>query len=178
MKTEPTINSTPIGSKMSAPEFKIAQAKLGGDAIAFIALPKQHAQYAGKVLQCSDTHLVQRVSKNIGVAHDLSKLENGDKLRALAEKGELRNVDINISYNDKTAQANQIVFDKVAASAAIEKAKAVAITICKNPIAQDAFIKHVTAAAQKHLVEPNFKQVLAPILKTEQQKTQQQSPKR
>lgn len=94
----------PIGSKMNAPEYTTALNKLGGKDVGSIDLPRQNNTYNGKILQLSETHIVQQVSKNKAIAHDASKLANGKELLRVAS-AELKNTVFDFKYNEKTGVA-------------------------------------------------------------------------
>lgn len=159
--------SLPIGSKMILSEHKTAVAKLGGEGVANIELPKQSCAYTGKIIQASDTHIIQQVSPTMAIAHDISKLSNSKELLSLAEQGKLRNANLKISYNDKQGEVKPITLNKEKVAETMAKAKIMADTFAR-PQSRDAFLKHVEKYATTRQEQPNLQKIAAPVIKAAQ----------
>jgi cell filamentation protein len=102
-----------IGETMSAAEYGSALTKLGGKGIGKIDLPMPNSVHSGKIIQVSDTHIVQKVGKNSAVAHDISKLSNGLELLRLANAGKLQATPFEFRYTEKQGSATQTVAQAV-----------------------------------------------------------------
>lgn len=152
--------SLPIGSKMVVSEHKTAIAKLGGENVGSVELPKQSCAYTGKIIQASDTHIIQQVSPTMAIAHDMSKLSNSKDLIALAEQGKLRNANLKVSYDDKQGVAKPIVLDKDRIAETMIKAKEFSNTLAQ-PQSRDAFMKHIENIAITRQQQPNLQKLTA-----------------
>lgn len=167
----------PIGSKMILTEHQSALSKLGGAEVGHIELPKQMCAYTGKVIQVSDTHIVQQVNKNLAYAHDISKLTNGKELRSLAEEGKLRNVELKIEYSEKQATALQSLVTKEKLQAMADKSKSFAQELPTQK-SRDAFTKQIDSFIKTREQAPNVQKIAAPIIKAAQPEIKQQSQSR
>ena len=87
-----------IGARMGNAEHAAALKKLGG-AAGRIDLPMANVAYSGKVIQVSDTHVVQQVSKHVAIAHDIKMLSNGKQLLKLAAAGEVQGKTFDFRYD-------------------------------------------------------------------------------
>ncbi len=106
----------PIGQKMNALEFASALRKLG-DGAGTISLPLPHHHYAGKIIQFSDTHIVQKTGKQSAVAHDISKLANGAELLRQANADQLTSRWFEFHYAEKQGVAKPFQVQTVARTA-------------------------------------------------------------
>jgi hypothetical protein len=97
--SEPNPNAPCIGSKMTVSDYGSAITKIGGDGVGKIDCPKSGGAYCGKIIQVSDTHVVQQVGKNIAIAHDIKQLSNSTELLNLASAGKLKGKVFDINYN-------------------------------------------------------------------------------
>jgi hypothetical protein len=167
---------TPIGAKMNAPEYKSAIIKLGGDGIGRVELPKEHCTYKGKVIQCSDTHIVQKVDKNVGVAHDVTKMANGKEILALAEKGKIRNTELSVNYNEKQAEAKLIHLSVDHFKTVIDNTNAWADKNIASPKSREAFANLIQDFATAKQQQQLFKQPVPVQIIRDQ--PQSQAPKR
>ena len=146
-----------IGTKMTASEYSTALQKLGGEGVGRIELPKEHCGYRGKIIQASDTHIVQKIDKNFAIAHDVTKIANGKEILALAEKGQLRNADMNVNYNEKVAVAKAVKFNVDDAKAVIANSNAWAAKNIASPESRAAFGKIVQDLAAARTQAQIFK---------------------
>jgi hypothetical protein len=64
-----------------------------------------YSEYTGKIIQYSDTHIVQKIDKNHAIAHDISKLSNGRELESLAGAGKLQSKQFNFRYAENQGSA-------------------------------------------------------------------------
>lgn len=101
--------NTPIGSKLRVAEYASALEKIGGAAAAMVVLPRGNTDYIGKIIQFSDTHLVQQASKSIAVAHDIQKLANGADLLQQAVAGKVQGKVFVIQYGKDAGRASLAV---------------------------------------------------------------------
>jgi|GEM_PF-7022794 len=98
-------HTNPIGTKMSATDWKDAVTLVGSEQI---ALPKQNSEYAGKVILVTDTHLVQLTNKNSAIAHDLSQLANAKDIEQLADTGQLQGKHFMLKYDQAKGVATAL----------------------------------------------------------------------
>ena len=79
-----------IGAMMNSVETASALRKLGGAAVGRLALPVAGTNYHGRIIQVSDTHVVQQVRKHFAIAHDLSIMSNSTQLLTEAAAGKMQ----------------------------------------------------------------------------------------
>ena len=94
-----------IGSDLSVADKKTALSRLGGQGATLI-LPRSNSAYSGKIMQVSDTHIVQQTGKNAAVVHEIIKLSNGKDLLKLDDAGKLQGKGFDFTYGDKTGAAS------------------------------------------------------------------------
>lgn len=87
----------PLGSKMEVSEYATAMKKLGEQGR--IDMPKSNTSYSGKIIQASESHIVQKIDKNHAIAHDVKQLENGRELMKLASAGQLSGKMMDVKYD-------------------------------------------------------------------------------
>jgi predicted ABC-type ATPase len=107
-----SFNKVHIGSKMTEPEYKSVETKLGIKN-AVITLPQANTTYSGNVMQVSETHIVQRTGNNSAVAHSIEKLSNGKELLSLAASGELKGKSFDFVYRTEQGKATQSLVQAV-----------------------------------------------------------------
>lgn len=105
--SEPNPNAPCIGSKMTTSDYTSAMTKIGGDSLGKIDCPKSGGAYSGKIIQLSDTHVVQQVGKNIAIAHDIKQLSNSAELLNLAVAGKLKGKLFDINYSNALGSVSQ-----------------------------------------------------------------------
>ena len=102
-----------ICATMNPSQYATALHKLGGEGVATIHLPRPNIAYIGKVIQFSDTHIVQKVGKHSGIAHDISKLTNAQELMRQASAGALQGKSFEFKYGDKLGTAQRSLVQPV-----------------------------------------------------------------
>lgn len=115
-------NHESLGEKMVPTEYASAVTKLGGQGVATIVLPQAHTNYAGKVIQVSDTHIVQRIDEGRAVAHDVSKLTNKQEILTMARTGAVSGKHFDFKYSEKQGIASVSLVQPVKSSSAIRAA--------------------------------------------------------
>ena len=97
--------SIPVGRKMIASEYAAALQKLGGEGVGRIELPTSHGQYSGEIMQASDTHIVQKIDKNLAIAHDVTNVSNIRMILDHVRAGTIRANTFDIQYTNGRALA-------------------------------------------------------------------------
>ena len=87
-----------IGARVNSAEYAAALKKLGGAAVGRVGLPMANVDYCGKIIQVSDTHVVQQVSKHVAIAHDIRVLSNGAQLVKQAAAGKMQGKTFDFRY--------------------------------------------------------------------------------
>lgn len=137
-----------IGERLPKPDWEIARNLVGsGDRKGFIYLAKPNAQYAGKMLIMSNTHMVQQVGKNSAVAHDLAMLENGPELERQFDNGEIKagRTNIKVEYGQDRGKADIITYSQQRAESVQTQAEKWAKQHITNSRSREIFLKHVRA---------------------------------
>lgn len=135
-----------IGRQMPKADWSEARNIAGaGSNNGRVYLPKIHSDYAGKVVLVTDTHVVQRVSKNAVVAHDISRLENRDEILKLQKEGNLQGKNLKITYDGIKSNVEVISFEKQRAQEVQSRAADYAAENIKSPAARQTFLKHIEA---------------------------------
>lgn len=140
-----------IGDRLPKPDWETARDMVSSmDRKGFVYLPKPNAQYAGKVLMMSDTHLIQQVGKNSAVAHDLSKLDNGAELGERYDAGEIAagRTSLKVEYGQERGKADVLTYNQQRADTVRTQAEKWAEQHITNAKSREAFVKHVRAFAQ------------------------------
>ena len=88
-----------VGAKMTKAEYASALRKLGGAAVGRIGLPMANVDYSGKIIQVSDTHIVQQVSTHVAIAHDVGKLSDGMQLAKRIAAGDTKGKAFDFRYD-------------------------------------------------------------------------------
>lgn len=127
-----------IGKPMDKPEWSAAIQKLGGRGK--ILLPAPLAEYAGRVIQISETHIVQQVGPGLAVAHDLTKLSIIEKPAAGPE---LMGKDFDFKYGQDKGEGKLVTFNERRAEYVKEEAKKWAETNISQDASRKAFLKHI-----------------------------------
>jgi hypothetical protein len=164
-----------LGEKMTAIEYRDAVKKLGGESVGRIDLPKQHCTYTGKIVQVSDTHIVQKVGKNAAVAHSINKVTNGMEIVSLAAKGQMRSADMSIKYDGAVGVAKQVGFSIEKSNAAVATSKSWAEQNIGSPKAREAFGKLIESFAKGREQMQTLAKQAVPIARPQMQP---QAPKR
>lgn len=140
-----------IGERLPKPDWETARNLVSSaDRKGFVYLAKPNAQYAGKVLMMSDTHLVQQVGKNSAVAHDLSILENGPELERKFDNGEIKagRTNIKVEYSQDRGKADIVTYNQQRAEIVQIQAEKWAEQNITNSKSRETFLKHVRTFAQ------------------------------
>lgn len=140
-----------IGERLPKPDWETARNLVSSsDRKGFVYLAKPNAQYAGKVLMMSDTHLVQQVGKNSAVAHDLSILENGPELERQFDNGEIKagRTNIKVEYGHDRGKADIVTYNQQRAESVQTQAEKWAEQNITNSKSRETFLKHVRTFAQ------------------------------
>lgn len=140
-----------IGERLPKPDWETARDLVSSaDRKGFVYLAKPNAQYAGKVLMMSDTHIVQQVGKNSAVAHDLAMLENGPELERKFDNGEITagRTHVKVEYGQNRGKANVISYNQQRAESVQTQAEKWAEQHITNSKSRETFLKHVRAFAQ------------------------------
>lgn len=135
-----------VGSMLPKPDWETAREAVSSpDKKGFVYLPKPHSQYAGKLLSMTDTHLIQQVGKNSAVAHDLSKLENGQELAKSFDGGQIspNKTSLSIKYEQDKGKADVLSYNQQRADQVRSQAEKWAEQNITNAKSRDAFLKHV-----------------------------------
>lgn len=140
-----------IGERLPKPDWETARNLVSSeDRKGFVYLAKPNAQYAGKVLLMSDTHMVQQVGKNSAVAHDLSKLENGPEFERQFDDGKIKagRTHIRVEYGQDSGKADVVTYNQQRADTVQTQAEKWAEQNITNSKSRETFMKHVRAFAQ------------------------------
>lgn len=140
-----------IGERLPKPDWETARNLVSSaDRKGFVYLAKPNAQYAGKVLMMSETHLVQQVGKNSAVAHDLSVLENGPELERQFDNGEIKagRTNIKVEYGQDRGKADIVTYNQQRAETVQTQAEKWAEQNITNSKSRETFLKHVRTFAQ------------------------------
>lgn len=175
-----------IGERLPKPDWETARDLVSSqDRKGFVYLPKPNAQYAGKVLMMSDTHMVQQVGKNSAVAHDLSKLENGPELERQFDGGGIKagQTNVKVEYGQDRGKADVLSYNQQRAETVRTQAEKWAEQHISNAKSREAFVKHVRAFAQdmakgNEPAKAQPEQAKAPEKTLEPQQPQQQQRSR
>ena len=132
-----------IGAKMSTVEYRAALAKIGAAVQARIDLPEANASYAGKIVQWSDTHIVQRVGAHRAVAHDVGKLANGKEILQSAAEGNTTGV--RIVYDQLSGSGAVQPFSTQHAREIVDAGTQWAARHIVSAVSQVAFVERITA---------------------------------
>ena len=97
--------NVPVGRKMNASEYTTALQKLGREGLGRIELPTSSGQYSGKIIQASDTHIVQKIDKNLAIAHDVSNVSNARMIFDQVRAGTFKSNTYAINYEGGRALA-------------------------------------------------------------------------
>ena len=140
-----------IGERLPKPDWETARNLVSSaDRKGFVYLAKPNAQYAGKVLMMSETHLVQQVGKNSAVAHDLSVLENGPELERQFDNGEIKagRTHIKVEYGQDRGKVDIVTYNQQRAETVQTQAEKWAEQNITNSKSRETFLKHVRTFAQ------------------------------
>lgn len=140
-----------IGERLPKPDWETARDLVSTqDRKGFVYLAKPGAEYAGKVVLMSETHLVQQVGKNSAVAHDLSKLDNSKELSKRFDNGEIEvnKTSMSIKYDNERGTAEVLTYNQQRADAVQAQAEKWAEQNITNGKSREAFLKHVQAFTQ------------------------------
>ncbi|BBL36042.1 hypothetical protein Nstercoris_02321 (plasmid) [Nitrosomonas stercoris] len=170
-----------IGERLLKPDWEAARDLVSSnERKGFVYLAKPNAQYAGKIIMMSDTHLVQQVGKNSAVAHDLSKLENGAELTRQFDNNEIKigRTNIKVEYNQDRGKANIVTYNQQRSEYVRKQAEKWAEQNITNSKSRAAFLKHVHAFTQdmakgQEPAKPSQEQAKSPV-KTPTQQPQPQ----
>ena len=138
-----------IGAKMSAVEYRTALVKIGATPHARIDLPEANASYAGRIVQWSDTHIVQRVGMHRAVAHDVGKLSNGREMLQSATQG--NTIGVRIVYDERAGRGAEQSFSTQQAREIIDAGTQWAARHIVSSASQAAFVEHLTAIGHARL---------------------------
>lgn len=135
-----------IGRQLPKADWAVARDIAGaGSNNGRVYLPKMHTDYAGKVVLVTDTHVIQRVSKNAVVAHDISRLQNRDEILQLQKDGTLQGKNLKMTYDGIKSNVEVISFEKQRAQEVQTRAADYAAQNIKSPAARETFLKHIEA---------------------------------
>lgn len=135
-----------IGSMMPRPEWEVARDAVSnpGKHDGWIYLPRPGADYAGKILTMTETHLVQQVGTNRAITHELAKLENGAELAKQYDDKKIGpKTHIVIRYGQDRGEGEVIPFTVKLANEVKEKGQVWAEANIGNTKSRDAFLKHL-----------------------------------
>lgn len=134
-----------IGKPMDKAEWSAAIDRLGGKGKAKIVLPKPLGEYSGKIIQVSETHIVQQNGKGIAVAHDITKLNFGDISKGTVSGNltEIMGKDFDFKYDAEKGVGKHVTFNERRAEYVKEEAKKWAETNITKDVARKAFLKHI-----------------------------------
>lgn len=102
-----------IGEKASEHEIKLAKLKLDAGMNSNVRLPETNTVYSGPIIQISETHIIQRTGNNCAVAHDVSKLSNGNEIKKQITNGWADGKEIDILYDDNTGTVTMLQLNKL-----------------------------------------------------------------
>lgn len=135
-----------LGSPMPKADWTQARdaVSTSGTANGKVFLPKALNEYTGKIMFVTDTHLVQQVGKNSAVAHDLSKLGNGQDLAAAWDAKKIAaRTNIVIKYGNERGVGEIIPFNVQRAAEVRKQGTEWAQVNIKNEQSRAAFVKHL-----------------------------------
>lgn len=138
-----------IGSWLPKADWATAKEFGGPDGRVYI--PKGMAEYAGKVVLVTDTHIVQKVSKTAVIAHDIKKLSNGAALAALDKTGRPTAIgkELLVEYGLGNGTGQVKTFEQVRAQEVKEIGEKYAETAFKTPAQKTTFLKHLNLMFEK-----------------------------
>jgi len=109
-----------------------------------IYLPKAEADYAGKVVMITDTHIVQQVGRGTAVAHDLGKLENGKELNAAIDNNSIRiGSQVAFKYDQDKGKGEVVSYAQHRNDAVKKDLQEWAKEAMPNAKSRDTFLKHL-----------------------------------
>ncbi|MDM0036765.1 hypothetical protein QTI33_31840 [Variovorax sp. J22P271] len=163
---QPQADVKRIGANMPKPDWQMSidllKAYAPGER-GKVYIPKAGAEYGGQVMLVTDSHIVQRVGRGTAIAHDLSKLENGQALASDIDSGKLkRGMHMKVQYGQETGLANVIPFNQQRASEINRDLTAWAEKNITNAKGRETFLKHVAAATKELGQAPAAPQRAAP----------------
>lgn len=159
-----------IGEPLPPHEAENAR-KLVGEKIGRVLPSRINGEYGGKALYMTETHLIQQVGKATVIAHDLSKLENGDQMGKLYDDGKLTNKVLKIQYGEERGNAEILPYNMQRAAEIKKQATQMADKAMKNDLTRDpCFKKHVDRFT-KDMVQPAQQKQAALLEKSPPQKS-------
>ena len=163
---QPQADVKRIGANMPKPDWQMSidllKAYAPGER-GKVYIPKAGAEYGGQVMLVTDSHIVQRVGRGTAIAHDLSKLENGQALASDIDSGKLkRGMHMKVQYGQESGLANVIPFNQQRASEINRDLTAWAEKNITNAKGRETFLKHVAAATKELGQAPAAPQRAAP----------------
>jgi len=135
-----------IGDKLPKPDWETARDMVSSpEKKGAVYLPKPHSQYSGKLLAMTDSHLIQQVGKHTAIAHDLSKLENGQQLETDFDTGKIQpnKTNMSIQYDQDKGRADTLTFNQTRAEQVKSQAEKWAEKNITNEKSKEAFMKHI-----------------------------------
>jgi hypothetical protein len=172
MSTEPQANqagtkeSKTIGAMMPKADWATARDAVSsrGKTDGKIFLPKPSADYAGKMVFMTDTHLVQQVGKNSAVVHELAKLDNGkDIVQAWDDNKIGPRTNIVVRYGVDRGEAEIIPFNVQRANEVKKQGVEWASANITNEKSRATFVKHLEAFTADMSKGINLQTAKAPI---------------
>lgn len=130
-----------IGRRMSAVEYRAALAKIGAASPARIDLPEANKSYAGRIVQWSDTHIVQKIGAHHAVAHDVGALVNAQEILQIAARGNV--TDVRIVYDDQRGSGASYLPSALQARELIDSAARWAARHIVSATSQAAFVERI-----------------------------------
>ena len=164
-----------VGRMMPKPDWETARNLVSDqERSGSVFLAKPMAEYSGKMILMTDTHLVQQVGRYSAVAHDMSKLENGGQLERDFEEGSIQNdrTSMKISYDKDIGKADVLSYNQQRANIIQKQAEKWAKENITNEKSRETFLKHVdsfTADLTKGK-EPQQQKTQQPVRQHEPQK--------